>query len=93
MKKAKRYDSCTKMRRMFIQNFTLSMATGERTLVGEEWVTRECGVPLFGDDETKTGICRSCANGWTHPNNHPVQELVSGSPEDFAANQSSEPGK
>jgi hypothetical protein len=66
-------DSCTKMRRMLIRTSTLNMATGQRTETGEAWETRPCGVPMFSEVEKKAGICRSCANGWTHPNNYPVE--------------------
>lgn len=69
-------DSCTKMRRMLISSGALNAATGETKITASEWVTRECGVPLFGDKERKAGICRSCASGWTHPENYPVEEAA-----------------
>ncbi|RUW55576.1 hypothetical protein EOA32_00730 [Mesorhizobium sp. M1A.F.Ca.ET.072.01.1.1] len=66
-------NNCTKLRRMLVKHGSYNMTTGETTAKREEWVTRECGVPLFGETERKTGICRACARGWTHPENYPVE--------------------
>lgn len=66
--------SCQVIRRMLIKHSTLNIATGETSsMAREEWVTRPCGTPLFGDEERAVGKCRSCAKGWTHPNNYPVE--------------------
>lgn len=64
---------CTQMRRMVIRRGTMDLATGTSTLDEGTVETRACGTPLFSDQERKTGICRSCASGWTHPNNYPVE--------------------
>jgi len=31
-----------------------------------------CGMLLFSDLERASGVCRSCASGWAHPEDHPV---------------------
>lgn len=70
----KEYHSCTVMRRKLVKTGTLSMATGQLEMSGKaEWVTEACGTPLFGDEERRSGTCRSCAKGWTHPENYPVE--------------------
>lgn len=70
-KMPKIYNSCTVMRRKLVKHESLNMATGESTKTHEEWVTEPCSIPLFGDEE-KTGVCKSCSKGWTHPENYPV---------------------
>src|SRR5579859_4343692 len=37
-----------------------------------ESVIGPCNAPLFGALETQTGICASCATGWTHRHNKPT---------------------
>lgn len=61
---------CKKMRTMLIK-------TGKITSGGIEhgesrWETRACETPLFTTKEIESGICRSCASGWAHPNNYPA---------------------
>lgn len=68
-------DSCRIMRRKLVRHSTVNIVTGERSAETEEWVTEPCGVPLFGEREVLTGVCRSCANGWTHENNYPVEPI------------------
>jgi hypothetical protein len=63
---------CTKMRRMLITSSLMNLDTGEETPNGAQWVTRECGIPMFVDEEKERGTCRGCFNGWTHPLNFPV---------------------
>ncbi len=70
-KRTKGSDSCTMVRRMLIRHMFLNLATSETDDARAEWVTRPCGVPLFGDDKAG-GLCRGCKTGWTHPNNYPV---------------------
>ena len=65
-------NSCTKQRRYLVTHSTLNMTSGESTQGKQEWIEEPCGKPLFGDEERKTGICKSCASGWTHPNNYPI---------------------
>jgi hypothetical protein len=38
----------------------------------EEVRTEPCGTPLFTDEETKRGICRSCFSGWQVGGNRPT---------------------
>ncbi len=39
---------------------------------GQEWATRACGMPLFSDLERASGVCTSCASGWSHPEDRPL---------------------
>lgn len=50
----------------------MNTASGAYTETKAEWVTEPCGIPLFQEQERKTGVCRSCAKGWTHPENYRV---------------------
>lgn len=70
----KQHNSCTQMRRKLVTHGTLNMATGATTEGHSEWVDEPCNVPLFADGEREAGLCRSCASGWTHPNNYPLTE-------------------
>lgn len=67
-------NSCTQMRRQLITHSTVNLTTGEYTDGAQEWKTQPCGVPLFSDADRTRGTCRSCAKGWTHPNNYPVTQ-------------------
>jgi hypothetical protein len=71
-KNAPKFDSCQQMRRFVRKHGTLNMATGESQMTSQEWVTEKCNAPLFGDESKTRGTCRSCFNGWTHPENYPV---------------------
>lgn len=73
-KRKKRFTSCAVMRRKFVTHSKLDLASGAMRQVSTEWVTEPCGVPLFGDDHQASGVCRSCAGGWKHPNNYPADE-------------------
>jgi hypothetical protein len=77
-KKKVRFDSCRQMRRFFVTHSLVSMTTGEREETGTEWITEPCGAPLFNDKEKETGLCRSCADGWRHEHNYPVEPLLCG---------------
>lgn len=37
-------------------------------------VTGRCGVPLFSAEEKISGVCRSCLNGWEHPDNRTTEK-------------------
>ena len=69
----KAHTACSKVRTMLIRHSVLTLHTGQSTPAGQEWVTRPCGVPLFSQAERESGVCRSCAAGWTHPENFPVE--------------------
>ncbi len=58
------YTSCYTLRRVLVR-LPIKVA-------GQEWTIRACGMPLFSDMERASGVCRSCASGWTHPEDHPV---------------------
>jgi hypothetical protein len=71
-KAPKIHTSCTQVRRMLIKHSAVSMQTGERRELGEEWVTQPCGTPLFAEAEKERGTCRACFSGWVHEHNYPV---------------------
>ena len=39
---------------------------------GDEWTIRACDILLRSNVERATGMCRSCASGWSHPEDHPL---------------------
>ena len=43
---------------------------------GPEWVIRACDTPLFSDAECASGVCRSCASGWSHPEDGPLVPML-----------------
>jgi hypothetical protein len=47
----------------------MSLRDGSHTTERAEWMTGPCAIPLFGDAERDSGICRGCRKGWTHPEN------------------------
>jgi hypothetical protein len=68
------HSSCHVERTCKVTHYTMNMITGERSgPLSEETVTKPCGTPLFGDDERDRGVCRSCADGWTDPNNYATE--------------------
>jgi hypothetical protein len=69
---------------MLVTQGKLDINTGETTTESAEWVTRECGIPLFGEKEQQSGVCKSCSDGWTHPLNFPVRENAPQQGLDFA---------
>lgn len=72
------HNECTIRRKMMITQYTWNLATDEKKIKNQEWQIRPCGTPLFSDQERTTGICKSCAGGWTHPNNFPCD--INGNP-------------
>lgn len=36
----------------------------------DEWVVEACGTPLFTADEKQAKCCRSCLDGYSHPENY-----------------------
>ena len=62
------FRDCTVERHMRLKRTILD--TGE--LVREWWETRECGSPLFSEEERATGVCRSCLRGWMVPTQFPT---------------------
>ena len=66
------HTSCHTLRRVLVRHSTMNLMTGAMTPAGQEWTMRACDVPLFSDLERASGVCTSCASGWTHPENHPL---------------------
>ena len=66
------HTSCHTLRRVLVRHSTMNLTTGAMTPTGQEWTTRACDVPLFSDLERASGVCTSCASGWTHPENSPL---------------------
>lgn len=62
--KKKISSGCPIKRTSVVRHSTVNMKTGEETPGKTEVVTKECGIPLFGDP-----ICRGCAQGWEVPEN------------------------
>jgi len=58
------HTSCHTLRRVLVRLSTKA--------AGQEWTTRACGMPLFSDLERASGVCRSCASGWMHPEDRPL---------------------
>lgn len=65
-------DSCMVERSLKRQRGALDVATGKLKYVEAEIVIELCGTPLFMEVERETGVCRTCASGWTHPDNSPT---------------------
>lgn len=65
--------SCTQMRRKLVKHQNLNLATSKTEDAGQEWVNEPCSTPLFSDEERQRGTCRSCAAGWTHEHNFPIE--------------------
>ena len=66
------HTSCHTLRRVLVRHSTMNPTTGAMTPTGQDWTTRACDVPLFSDLEQASGVCRSCASGWMHSENHPL---------------------
>jgi hypothetical protein len=56
------YSNCTVLRTCRVTSGVFR--GGKFVKAGTEVVTAPCGVPIFGDDERASGICRSCRRGW-----------------------------
>ena len=69
------FNSCQQLRRALVRYGTLNLATGHYEEGHTERVVRKCEAPLFSPEERQTGRCRSCAMGWTTPDNEPASPL------------------
>lgn len=69
--KDKYYQSCLTIRHKLIKHGTMSMGDSPIVYHSESWVIEPCGAPLFGE-HVKTGICRSCTQGWQCDTNYPL---------------------
>lgn len=74
------HSQCAVVRRHLVTYSTLNMVTGVSTRSEREpeMVTEPCGAPLFTEAEHRSGKCRSCASGFTHPENYPVEPVEPG---------------
>lgn len=62
--KKKIYHQCSILRTKEVTHGTMSMGSGAYTKGKIDTVTEPCGSPLFDDERQKSGVCRSCADGW-----------------------------
>jgi hypothetical protein len=62
------HKTCQQWRRVLVSG---------RTVEGsyQRWVTRQCNRWLEDDEEKRRGRCRSCIDGWRHPENYPAEGL------------------
>lgn len=65
---------CRKLRRMLVRYGVLDAASGMLRESAEKWETRPCGTPLFTTKERESGLCQSCADGWSDAKNQPIEE-------------------
>ena len=63
-------NDCIIIRIKLVTHSKLNIITGVITPERSETVTEPCGIPLFRSIERRTGVCNSCANGWTHEHNN-----------------------
>ena len=57
--------SCTIMRTFVRTSRKINIFTGKQEgRTKKATVTEACNSPLFGEQEQKNGVCRSCAAGW-----------------------------
>jgi hypothetical protein len=66
------FTSCVVEREVVVTHSTLDLFNGKRTIRATTTEIQPCGVPLFGDLERQTGICQSCAKGWSVDGNRPT---------------------
>lgn len=68
------HHSCVEMRVVRITHCKLNIRTGQLTDGHSETVTKPCDAPLFSDAERHSGLCRSCASGWSVEGNRKATE-------------------
>jgi hypothetical protein len=74
VKKKSYHSLCTVLRTVKVAEETVNMVTGKRGKA-RTWIeTKACGTPLFGAPESLTGICLSCARGWSVEDNRFASE-------------------
>jgi hypothetical protein len=61
----KHFDLCIIEREKIVTRYNWNLVTGEKTLKSTETVVERCGTPLFGERESRTGICKSCLSNWS----------------------------
>lgn len=65
---------CRQLRRIYKKHKTVSFDTGAVTVVRSGWEILACSIPLTTQDEKRTGVCASCASGFSCEVNYPVEE-------------------
>lgn len=71
--------SCKVMRRKLVTHALMPFgaeSVDQIKMTREEWVDEPCGAPLFSRNSIETGVCQSCANGWTHEHNFKIEPVV-----------------
>jgi len=66
------YAKCRVERTKRIRSYSVTITGRRVSRVKHETRTEPCGAPLFGAVESATGVCASCACGWTHRGNKPT---------------------
>lgn len=67
-------NNCTIERLRLVRSCTWNVVTGAETNVNEEYKIEPCNAPLFDDGEHTSGVCSTCASGWSQPNNEITQD-------------------
>lgn len=61
----KYFDQCVIQREKVKTFYKWDVSNDTKTFDRTETVIEPCGTPLFGEQESRKGICRSCASGWS----------------------------
>lgn len=67
------YHTSCRVERRFVRTYS-NLIEGNIVDYASETVTEPCGVPLFSDAWRETGVCKSCASGWTHEQNFATEK-------------------
>ena len=68
------HNLCGEIRVVQVTHGTLNIRDGKTRYGRTETVTQPCNAPLFSDQERATGLCRSCAAGWSVEGNRKATE-------------------
>lgn len=63
-----RHTSCHVLRRVLVRL--------PAKAAGQKWITHTCDMPLSSVAERASGVCRSCASGWSHPEDRPLVPVL-----------------
>jgi hypothetical protein len=67
---------CQQVRVTLVKSYVYDYNTGEKRDRGAQWQVRKCGTPMFSVAEKTRGTCKSCFEGWEHPENFTAPEGV-----------------
>lgn len=56
---------CKIMRKILVHHGTMSLDGKPPKYTKKEWVTEECGTPIFGPNSNDKKVCDSCLKGWS----------------------------